>query len=83
MVLLSPCISLLLFALALLLAKDLVDIVGVHLVLPSRFIVLFLCLLQNIVKFNSLLIEQRIDVLLELLFGLFFGDLLFAPVLLL
>ena len=82
-ILLSPRITLLLFFLTFLLGKDLVDILRIRLVLSSCFIVLFLGLLQNIVKFYCLLVEQRIDILFELLFGLLFGDLLLAPVLLL
>ena len=64
MLLLSPSIALLLFALSFFLGQDFVDVVGVEFVLSSSFIVLILCLFENLIKFESLLIEEGVNILL-------------------
>ena len=51
----------------LLLCQDLIDIVGVDLVLRPSLIMLFLRLLQNVVEIQSLLIEQIVNRLLQFL----------------
>ena len=62
--LLSPSIALLLFALSFFLGQDFVDVVGVEFVLSSSFIVLILCLFENLIEFESLLIEEGVNILL-------------------
>ena len=64
MLLLSPSIALLLFALSFFLGQDFVDVVGVEFVLSSSFIVLILGLFENLIKFESLLIEEGVNILL-------------------
>ena len=70
MLLLSPSIALLLFALSFFLGQDFVDVVGVEFVLSSSFIVLILRLFENLIKFESLLIEEGVNILLQLLLRL-------------
>ena len=70
MLLLSPSIALLLFALSFFLGQDFVDVVGVDFVLSSSFIVLILRLFENLIKFESLLIEEGVNILLQLLLRL-------------
>ena len=70
MLLLSPSIALLLFALSFFLGQDFVDVVGVEFVLSSSFIVLILCLFENLIEFESLLIEEGVNILLQLLLRL-------------
>ena len=64
MLLLSPSIALLLFALSFFLGQDFVDVVGVEFVLSSSFIVLILGLFENLIEFESLLIEEGVNILL-------------------
>ena len=55
---LSPNLMRLLVPLHFLLSLNLIDIVGVHLVLPPLFIVVILRLLKNIIEIQSLLIKE-------------------------
>ena len=61
LLLLRPGIMHNFISLLLLLSQGLIDIVGVKLVLCTSFIMLLLGLLQDLVEFESLLIEQVVD----------------------
>ena len=65
--LLVPQFALFLFAFLLFGIQDVINIVGVNLVLFASFVVLILSLLQNVIEFNRLLVEQVVNVLLKLL----------------
>lgn len=56
------------FPLPLLLGEDLIDVVGVDLVLRPRLIVVLLSLLQDLVEFQRLLVKEFVNGLLQLLF---------------
>ena len=64
---LRPSLVHLQFPFLLLLSHDFVDVVRVDFVLCPRFIVVFLGLLQDLIEFQCLLIEQVVDSLLQLL----------------
>ena len=71
------------FPLFLLLRQDLIDVVRVLLVLRPGLIVLLLCLLEDLIEFERLLVEQIVHRLLQVLLLRLLGDLLLTPVFLL
>jgi len=78
--LLCPGLVLLNLPLFFLLGHDLIDVVRVDLVLRPRLIVLVLRLLQQVIEFQGLLVEQLVNCLLESLLRLLLADLLLAPI---
>lgn len=78
--LLCPGLVLLNLPLFFLLGHDLIDVVRVDLVLRPRLIVLVLRLLQQVIEFQGLLVEQLVNCLIESLLRLLLADLLLAPI---
>ena len=63
--------------------EDLIDVVGVHLILSPCLVVLLLSHFKDVVEFNGLIIKKLVNCLFQCLLLRLLGDLLLTPILLL